>query len=399
MGITTRSALVLTFLATTAVAVTARADTPISEGTDPSGSPVVPMKVGIVDFAGQYFTQVQARRSPQGPWVPNLRVLVHFPEFAEEDALLIQFKAGKKKIGKEWACKAREILSQYQENQTTPVYSAGLVYFECQLPDSYQQKKAGTFELELSIRQTLLDKKTSIGSLPLKVINIKQGSQNKQTTLQTELHDSLVGSALVYEGAASGLKGVAAAHHRANLDTGTVNSTHLSLLFWSKNNKETASRRYTGACLHNGKKVAAGAGAGAAGTTMATNYWSYEGKKDKAVISWKSHLFTMYPLRIRHKTKRETPNNNSKWHYLDENPGTYECKFMADGAILGAITFEVADGAIVRHRCQDDINAPGNVYVVPFEDKGVSTEKLDKALQRRVINGPNSWSKGCPAGK
>ncbi len=269
------------------------------------------------------------------------------------------------------------------------------------MPQSYQQKKTGSFELDLSIRQTLLDTKTPLGSLPLKTINIKQGSQNKQTTLQTELHDSLVGTAFVYEAPlqSKGLKGVVAAHHRAHLETGHSDSTHLNFLFWSKNNKETASRRYTGACLYQGKKVSSTSSTGAPGTTMATNYWTYLGKKGKANISWRSHLFTMYQLRIRHKAKAETPNNNDQWHYLDQNPGSYECKFMADGAILGAVTFDVADGAIVRTRCQSDINTPGNVYVLPFQDKGVSTEKLDKALQKRVINGPKSWSKGCPAGK
>jgi len=402
MTLKTLSALSLALFSTVALSMSADAETPAErEGTDPSGAPVAPMKVGIVDFAGSYFTQVQARRSPKGEWVPKLRVLVHLPGFADEDALLIQFKSGKKKLGKEWACGAKTILSQYQDNQTTPVYSAGLVYFECQMPESYQQKKAGSYELALSIRQTLLGTKVALGSLPLKVINIKQGSQNRQTTLQTELHDSLVGTAFVYEAPtqSKSLEGVAAAHHRANLETGTNNSTHLNFLFWSKNNKETASRRYTGACLYNGKKVSSTSSTGAPGTSMATNYWSYLGKKGKANISWKSHLFTMHQLRIRHKAKADTPNNNAKWHYLDQNPGTYECKFMADGAILGAVKFDVVGGAIVSNRCQSDINTPGNVYVIPFQDSGVSSEKLDKSLQKRILNGPRSWSKGCPAQK
>ena len=188
-------------------------------------------------------------------------------------------------------------------------------------------------------------------------------------------------------------------HHRAHLETGTSDSTNLNLLFWSKNDKATANRRYTAVCLYKGRKVASQAGNGAPGTSMSTDYWSYKGKKAKENISWKSHLFTMHELRIRHKAKADKPNNNDRWIYLDQNPGTYECKFMADGELLGSVKFDVLDGAIVRNTCQDEMNTPGNVYIVPFKDRGTSTVKLDKSLQKRIWNGPNSWSKKCPPGK
>ncbi len=387
----------LSLLAITAFSLNANAQDQ-KEGTDPSGKAVTPMKVGIVDFAGTYFTHVQARRAPSGEWVPRFQVMVYFPGFAAEDALIVQFKKGKKKIGKPWSCSAKTIIPHFQDNQTTPVYSAGLVSFECSMPSSYAQKKAGSYSLDLSIRQTLQEKTTALGSLPLKTINIKHGSQNNPQTIQTELNDSLVGSAFVYEAPLSsrGIKGIAATHHRAHMETGASQSTNLNIVFWSKNDKASAGRRYTAACLYKGKKVASRSNGGGSGTNLATNYWSYVGKKGKENISWKAHVFQMYALRIRHKAKADTPNNNAQWHYLDQNPGTYECKFMADGAILGSVKFDVQDGAIVKNACQSEINTPDNVYIVPFKDKGTSTVKLDKKLQKRIFNGPRSWSKSCP---
>ncbi len=380
----------------------ANAGDPVS-GTDPAGTPVPDMKVGIVDYTGQTRTIVQAWRDPRGGWTPALQVVVHFPGFASEDALMVQFKKGKKKIGKPFACSADSIATTYQDNQTTPVYKADLAYFNCRLPKEYSQKSAGTYALDLSIRQPLLGKNQAIGSLVLKAINIKQGSQNKPQTIQTELQDSMVGTAFVYEaplksGSRNNLKSIANSHHRGLLQGKYTDSTNLNIEFWSKDTKSTDRRSYTAACLYNGKKVASKSGIGNNhGVNM--TYWSYLGKKGKEVITVNSHVFQMHQLRVRHKVNQSNPPNNSNWHYLDQNPGHYSCKFLADGALMGSVDFDVADGAIVKTPCQSEINTPDNVYVVPFIDKGVSSAKPDKSLTKRVFFGPRSWSKKCQAKK
>ncbi len=357
------------------------------------------LKPGIVDTVGFFNTEVGAWRIAGKGWVPDLKVLVHFPDIASEDALMLQLKKGSKKIGKPFACRAHKQLGEYQENAQATKYPAHLAYFECRFDEGHAQNNPGSYSLDVSLRQTLLEKETKLGSLELEVINIKQGSQNTQQTLQNESLDALVGPAVLYEedgysmSKPSELRAIADGHFRDALKGAHNDSTHLNIGFWAKTKNEKGKARYDVACLHDGKKVASKPAS--AGGASAKSYWTFVGKTGKDVVQWKHYRYPLYDLRVRAADKAGEKPDNDQWHYLDQHPGKYECKVMADGAVQASFSFDVADGRVVTHACQKDVNTPDNVYIVPMSAKGLSDTPLNTKLQKRAFF-RGKWSKGCP---
>ena len=102
-------------------------------------------------------------------------------------------------MGKPFVCKPRSWLKHYTPMRSVPSKQVDLAEFECRFPEEYKQKGTGSYKVDLSIRQPLAEKTTSIGSLEFKVQNIKHGSRNRPKTVQTTSHDTLVGGAFVYE--------------------------------------------------------------------------------------------------------------------------------------------------------------------------------------------------------
>ena len=58
---------------------------------------VAPMKTGILDMAGDKHTIAKAWLSPKGGWTPFVYVIVYFPGYEQEDALVLQLKKGVRK--------------------------------------------------------------------------------------------------------------------------------------------------------------------------------------------------------------------------------------------------------------------------------------------------------------
>lgn len=395
----------LTLIASTAVAQNTEAG---KAGNDTAAATVKRpshLKPGIIDTAGSFHTQARAWRIQRKGWVPEIKVLVHFPGVAEEDALVAQLKKGSKKVGKPHSCSPYNMMTEYSRNRLSQKFDTQMVYFQCKFPESHAQKKSGNFTIELSLKQTMEEKTTKLGSLALKVIDIKQGSQNDQLKLQTELRDGLVGPAFLHLGDRSqsvknpGFKSIADNHHRAWEKDEYFESTHLNLLFWTKNDESAGRADYNIACLYGGKKITVKKRGYGGRDKSGGSYWTYTGKKGKKNVEWKEHNYPLNMLRLRPPSKRDAKPNNDQWHYLDKNPGTYACKIMNSGSVVGSFDFEIKGGEIVPHKCQSDINTTDNVYVIPFKDKGLSGEKRDKSLQKNVLFSTKKWSKGCPASK
>ncbi len=106
------------------------------------------------------------------------------------------------------------------------------------------------------------------------------------------------------------------------------------------------------------------------------------------------HTFVLQNLHVR---RTNAITHNKQRLFLDNSPGKYECKFMADGKVKASIEFEVKDGKIVKNKCDDNINLPSYVTGVTFKDKGVSTVKVDRKLKSKLFYTSKRWAKGCPA--
>lgn len=357
---------------------------------------------GIIDIAGDRQTKIEAWRSPGGAWVPRLEVLAHIPALAPEDVLMATFKKGRKKLGKPFACKPREMLPDYQRRHNTPKHRVDLAYFECKFPKEYEQTKPGNYEVELAYKRTLEGKQEPLGSLYLTTFNIKHGSLNKQQTLQDTLHDGPVGVAFVYESSAYTVDGykslptIAESFVREALADQYTDSTFLNLKVRTKNDDGRGYRRYEAICFHEGQRI--GTRAIASSHSDKFSHWTYAGKEKKKV-SWTDRVFRLNNLRVRDIKKHGAPPNNGNWWYLDQHPGKYECKIVADGEIRGIARFEVQGGRVVPHKCTEDLNTPDHVAVVAFEDKSMSDLKVDKKQQKRIFYGPRTWSKSCPPRK
>ncbi len=363
--------------------------------------PVRALQPGIIDLAGDWQTKIDAVRAPDGAWVPRLQVVVHIPNLAPEDVLMATFKRGRAAIGKPYACKPREILVDHQRNQTTVKHRVDLAYFECLLPKEYAQTKGGAYQVELAYRRTLEGKNESLGALFLDTMVIKQGAQNKQKALQQGVHDGPVGVASVYEEPAGGddrrkLVRIAEGYLRDQLADRYTDSTYLNLKIRTKNDESKGYRRYDAICFHEGQRIGSRAVSGSSSDNV--NYWTFK-SKDKQRVKWNDRVFRLNHLRVRHANNRGKPNNNSNWWYLDEHPGSYECKIVADGELRGVARFEVKDGHVLPHACTAQLNAPDHVTLVAFEDKGMSDLPVDRKQQKRIFYGSRSWSGACPPRK
>lgn len=367
-----------------------------------AGAKTKPLPVGILDMTGDHQTKIRAIRSPRGPWVPEFEVVAHIPNLAPEDVLMATFKRGRKKLGEPFACKPRETLVDYQRRNNTPKHRVDLAYFQCKFPEQYAQNKAGDYEVALAYKRTLEGKEESLGSLYLSTFDIKQGSQNKQTTLQETLQDGPMGVATMYEASAYAVDGhrrlpaMAESFVREQLGDQYTDSTFLKLKVRTKNDEGDGNKRYEAICFHGSQRIGTRAMSGS--QTDRFKYWTFAGK-DKKRVSWTDRVFQLNHLRVRHRNNRGKPNNNPNWWYLDEHPGKYECKIVEGGQIRGVAHFVVHDGRVMPHKCTDEIQAPDHVAVINFEDKGMSDLKPNKKHMKRVFGGPRTWSKACPPTK
>ena len=355
---------------------------------------IAPMKVGVIDNLGDENTVVRAWKSGKDAWVPYVKVVVHFPGYEQEDTMVVQFKKGSKKIGKPYVCKPKSWLKHYSPQRSIPTIQVDLTEFECRLPEEYKQKGTGNYQVELSIRQPLAEKTTKLGSYEFKVKNIKHGSRNKPSKVHTSSFDSVLGAAFIYHVGRGGtypLKAIADGHYRSTITDG--GSRPMKIKFWSKVDKESSRLKYNAVCFKDGTRF------DASPMTMSqteSEYWSYKGKADKEQVFWKRHTFTLRNLRFR---VGASVDHNKARMFLDNSPGKYQCKFLADGEVKASVNFEVKDGKVVKNKCDDDLNLPDNVNSIAFKDGGVSTVKADKKLKSKIFFSTKKWSKGCPAKK
>ena len=348
----------------------------------------------LLDTIGVYETEVAAYMAPNAKpaWVPAVKLVVQFAGYAQEDVVLVQWKGGGKAIGKPAPCTAIAFAKDTQINPQTPVHAVNLARFECRHPNAEAIARAGNFTLDLVYKETLADKKTPLGTLAMTVVELKQGSQNKQTTTWTVSHDHRLGLATVEEHQNRlGDYGVDFSqaillHDQAAKLEKLGGPTHYAIRFWTKF-KQGGPKTLAMACLLDGKRVVEARHTG--GETR--SYWTYKGK-EKESGEWEQQVFQFYGSRV-WKAGEEGAN---VWQWSD-HPGDYRCVATAGGETVKEVFFTIgADGAIVDNACQAQIATLRHIHVARAKDGAISNTNFDARAAKQAFFGRVTWKAGCP---
>ena len=350
----------------------------------------------LIDTVGAYETEVAAYIAPNAKpaWVPQYKLIVEFDGYAQEDVVLVQWKQGGTAIGKPFACGATAAAKDAQLNPTQPVYPVNMAYYDCRHPNDAAITKAGNFTLELVYKQTLANKQTPLGTLEMKVIELKQGSQNKQTPSWTVSHDHRVGLATIEEHvnrsreAAYDLQQIALLHNEAGRKAKLGGPPHYTIRFWTKF-KQGGPNTLSMACLLDGKRVVEARHTG--GETR--SYWTFQGK-EKESGKWEQQEFQFYKSRA--YKEGDGASSPDVWIWGD-HPGDYTCVATAGGETVAEVSFTVgADGAIVDTPCQAQVATVRHVHIAKMKAGKVTNTTLDTGASKKAFFGHVAWKKGCP---
>ncbi len=350
----------------------------------------------LIDTVGLYETELAVYMAPneKPAWVPQYKFIVEFDGFAQEDVVLVQWKQGGKAIGKPHPCSAIYAAKDAQVNPKEPVYPVNLAMFDCRHPDDAAIKKAGTFTLDLVYKQTLETTLTPLGTLEMKVIELKQGSQNKQTTTWTVSHDHRLGMATIEEtvlnssNPAMDFQQVVLQHHDAARKTSNGSPTYYSIKLWTKF-KQGGPNTIAMACLLDGKRVVEAVHGGG----LTRSYWTYKGK-DKESGEWEQQVFNFYKSRV--YKQAGIPDDPNVWVW-SEHPGAYRCVASAGGETVSEVSFTVGtDGAIVDSTCQAQVATLRHIHVASAKPGAHTNTTLDTAASKKAYFGHVTWKKSCP---
>lgn len=352
----------------------------------------------LIDTVGLYETELAVYMAPNAKpaWVPQYKFIVEFDGYAQEDVVLVQWKRGGKAIGKPHPCSATAAAKDAQVNPQQPVYPVNLALFDCRHPNDAAITKAGTFTLDLVYKQTLETTLTPLGTLEMKVIELKQGSQNKQTATWTVSHDHRLGMATIEE-SVNGARAVDLAfqqvvlqHNDASRKASLGSPTHYSIRFWTKF-KQGGPNAIAMACLLDGKRVVEARHTG--GETR--SYWTFQGK-DKESGEWSQQVFSFYKSRV---YKQPGITEDPDVWVWSEHPGTYRCVATAGGETVSEVSFTIGtDGAIVDSACQAQVATLRHIHVVSAKPGAHTNTTLDAAASKKAYFGHVVWKKGCPQG-
>jgi hypothetical protein len=351
----------------------------------------------LLDTIGVYETEVSAEvvSNAKPAWAPAYKFVVEFDGYGAEDVVLVQWKQGGQAIGKPAPCSASAYVKDVQVNPQTAVFPANLALFDCKHPKELAISRAGAFSLELVYKQTLVDKKSSLGKLELNVIELKQGSQNKQTANWVASHDHRLAGATIEENvnptreAQVTLQNAMLQHHEAERAADLGSPTHYTIRFWTKY-KQGGPVTMNMSCMLDGKKVTEARQTG--GSTR--SYWTFKGK-DRETGAWSQQEFQFYKSRV-YKRMEEGPD---VWLW-SEHPGDYRCVATSGGETVKEVFFTIgADGKIVESACQAQVATLRHIHVIRAKDGKIANTPVDASAARKGFFGHVAWSAGCPAGK
>ena len=350
----------------------------------------------LMDTVGVYETELRAYIAPNAKpaWVPEYKFVVEFDGYAQEDVVLVQWKQGGTAIGKPFACGATAHAKDAQLNPTQQVYPVNMAYYDCRHPNEAAITKAGTFTLELTYKQTLANKLTPLGTLEMKVIELKQGSQNKQIPTWTVSHDHRVGFATIEENmqrsreAAYDLQQIALLHNEAARKVKQGGAPHYTIRVWTKY-KQGGPTNLSMACLLDGKRVVEARHTGGENR----DYWTFQGK-DRETGKWSQQEFQFYKSRAYKEAEGATTPD--VWVFGD-HPGDYTCVATAGGETVAEVMFTVGpDGAIVDTPCQAQVATVRHVHVAKLKPGKLSNTNVDAGASKKAFFGHVVWKKGCP---
>lgn len=351
----------------------------------------------LLDTIGAFETEVGAQVQPlvKPAWIPTYKFVVEFDGFDQNDVVLVQWKLGGKAMGKPVPCAPAAGIRDAQVNPQTPVVPAHLLLFDCKHPKDSAVSRGGAFTLELVYKQTLVDKKTPLATLEATAIELKQGSQNKQTSTWMASHDHRLTGAIIEEHINYGrdynvmLQQVALQHHDAARAAKLGGSTHYNIRFWTKY-KQGGPTRMTMSCLLDGKPVVEGKHAG--GQTR--SYWTYKGK-DKESGDWAEQVFQFVKSRV---YKQDDEAGVWMWN---EHPGDYRCVATAGGEIIKEVFFTIdAEGKVVDSPCQKQMRTLRHIRLVRAKDTSrLTNTTFDAKAGKKGYFGRVTWGAGCPSDK
>lgn len=349
----------------------------------------------LIDTLGVYETEVSAyiAANANPAWVPQYKFLVEFDGYAQEDVVLVQWKQGGKAIGKPAPCTATAAAKDAQLNPQQQVYPVNMAYYDCRHPNDAAITKAGTFTLDLTYKQTLADKLTPLGTLEMKVIELKQGSQNKQTSTWTVSHDHRLGMATIEENinrsreAGHDLQQIMLLHNEAARTAKLGGPPHYTIRFWTKY-KQGGPNTLAMACLLDGKRVVEARHTGGEDRS----YWTFQGKERESG-KWEQQEFQFYKSRAYNDG---AANGTEVWIFGD-NPGDYRCVATAGGETVAEVMFTIgANGAIVDSPCQAQVSTVRHVHIAKMKAGKLTNTTLDAGASKKAFFGRVAWKKGCP---
>jgi hypothetical protein len=348
----------------------------------------------IIDQIGAAETDVRVVAIPGNPvrWLPEARFHVEHPGWSQEDVVLVDWRDGKKSLGKPLPCAATHFLKAVQKDPTTPAVPANVGYFHCRFKDDAAITRAGAYQLGLTYRETLSGKTYDLGVLSFKAIEIAQGSQNKPTPTYADDRDHQLGLATIerytggYNDPGEIMQDALEKHHRVRDDQ----PNEIAIRFWTKHDARGPTQM-TMSCLLGDRKVAEASNAGRGGSS---GYWTHKGK-ERLNVRYQQHTFIFMKM-ISGKMK---PGHEARFA-LGDNPGDYRCVAMAEGEIVKEVFFTVGpDGEIARTRCDDQAVLLDHVHIVRAVDKAIANLPYDeKAGKKTGYFGRVVWKDGCPSG-
>ncbi len=355
----------------------------------------------LIDTVGEVETELGITIDPASKptWAPKQNFIVEFDGYSTEDVVLVQWKQGGKALGKPVACSADGFVKEVQSQPTKPMFPANMAHFMCQHPKEVGISKAGTFTFELTYKQTLADKKFPLGTLEMTVIEIKQGSGNKQFSTWVASQDHRMPVATIEEQikGRSGrewedLMPAMMQHHEVNRKNDNYGAPPIYVVkFWTKFKNEKQPPLIKLACMLDGKKVAEGTN----GSARRYEYWTYTSKTTQDNVRWQQHRFALsnvYAYR--------DPNAPKDAWIWGEHPGDYRCVALAGGETVKEVFFTIAaDGTIKNSECQAQVNTVRHVHLVRAKDTAAANMPVDAKAGKKGFFGRVAWAAGCPAGK
>ncbi len=350
----------------------------------------------LLDTIGVFETEVSAEVLPNAKpaWIPHYKFIVEFDGYGSEDVVLVQWKQGGAAIGKPVPCSSSIFVKDGQVNPQTAVVPANLAYFDCRHPKEAAITRSGAFSLVLVYKQTLANKQLPLGTLDLDVIELKQGSQNKQTSAWMASHDHRLKGATIEENVNSTgdvqitLRNAMLQHHDAARTANLGGPTHYTIRFWTKY-KQGGPATMSMSCLLDGKKVTEARHAGGSNRS----YWTFKAK-ERETGAWSQQVFQFYASRV----YKQADEGSTVWMW-SEHPGDYRCVATAGGEMVKEVFFTIgADGKIVESPCQAQVATLRHVHVIRAKDGNIANTPFDAKAARKGFFGHVAWSAGCPAG-